>query len=375
MPNAPLQDLHVLELGTVLAIPAVGMFLAEMGATVLKVEPPAGDVTRTWYMAGEDNSRISAYFSSVNWGKQFITLDLRDPNNDTHLDRLLAWTDVLLVNFKPGDAEKFGLDEVIVRAMHPRIIYANLTGYGADNPRTGFDALVQAESGFQFLNRLPENEPTKMPVALMDLLAAHQLKEGILLALLERERTGKGSYVQVGLYQSGLAALANQAAAWLWAGAMPKPAGSDHPSIAPYGTAFQTADERLLVLAVGNDRQFASLCKVLGLRDIAQDPRFATNPARVQNRATLKSTLAYTISKHEAQDLLRELLEAQVPAGLIQNVPEALASPEAKDLLLGEPNSNRGLRTASFTLSNHPTALRLRPPQALGADNDDWLKV
>ena len=287
-----LKDLLVVELASVLAGPSVGMFLAELGADVIKVEHFAagGDVTRTWKLASEaaDDDR-PAYFCAVNWGKRSVGVDLRHAEGRAIVHDLARKADIVVASYKPGDAAKWEVDAATLMALNPKLIYADLTAYGDDDPRVGFDAIIQAEAGFTYMNGQPESGPTKMPVALMDLLAAHQLKEGILLALLTRARTGTGTHVSTNLLAAGLASLANQAANWLVAGHVPQRMGSEHPNIVPYGTIYPTADGRAIVLAIGNDAQFAQLCAALGLPELAADPDFAHNAARVRNRAALNA--------------------------------------------------------------------------------------
>jgi crotonobetainyl-CoA:carnitine CoA-transferase CaiB-like acyl-CoA transferase len=281
------------------------------------------------------------------------------------LHRLAAQTDIVIANYKPGDAEKLGVDYAALAADNPGLIYAHLTGYGPDNPRSGFDALIQAETGFVGLNGEPERPGLKMPVALIDLLAAHQLKEAILVALLERQSSGRGQLISVGLFQSGLVSLANQASAWLVAGQLPRRMGSEHPSIVPYGTVYTCADGFQLMLAVGSDVQFRALCQVLGCPEWAQDPRFASNPERVKNRALLHPLLQAQIAGRARQALLEALWQQQVPAGALHTVAEALAQPEAEPLgLIDAVTGLKGLRTLAF---EPPGGSRpLTPPPHLG---------
>lgn len=346
------KSLRVLELASVLAGPAVGVFFAELGAEVIKVENllTGGDVTRSWRLKQEaPDSDISAYFSAVNWGKRSLALDLRQPEALQIVQKLAGQADILIANYKPGDAEKLGVDYARLSALNPRLIYAHLTGYGPDNPRSGFDALIQAETGFVQLNGQADGPGLKMPVALMDLLAAHQLKEALLVALLERQFSGQGGYIPVGLFQSGLVSLANQAAAWLVARQDPQRMGSEHPSIVPYGTVYTTADQREIMLAVGNDRQFQLLCQALGCLELSQDPRFATNPQRVQFRQVLHPLLQAQIKNQERDSLLTSLWAVGVPAGALHTVAEALAQPEAEALLLESPAvAFKGLRSLAF---------------------------
>lgn len=374
MSNSPLAGLFVLELASVLAGPQVGQFLAELGAEVLKIEHPAtgGDVTRAWKTAGEDPAATtSAYFAAANWGKTSRLLDLTTPAGRAELLTLAAKADVVLASYKPGDAEKLGADYTTLRQHNPTLIYAHLTGYGPASGRAGYDAILQAETGFMHLNAAVDDDgrvgpPQKMPVALIDLLAAHQLKEGILTALYRRARTGQGALVEVSLAQSALASLANQATNWLVAGLNPQPIGSEHPSIVPYGTVFTAADGTRLVLAVGSDRQFALLMEVLGQPEIATDGRFRTNPARVRHRQELNDLLRHLIGAVNGPDLLAELERRHVPAGAVRDVAQALATPEAAPLLLHDAEGKAGgVRTAVFRLDGAALQVPLGLPPGL----------
>jgi crotonobetainyl-CoA:carnitine CoA-transferase CaiB-like acyl-CoA transferase len=368
------KSLRVLELASVLAGPAVGAFFAELGAEVIKVENllTGGDVTRSWRLRQEaPDSDISAYFSCVNWGKRSLALDLRQPEALQIVSQLAARADIVIANYKPGDAEKLGVDYASLSALNPGLIYAHLTGYGPDNPRSGFDALIQAETGFVMLNGEANGPGLKMPVALMDLLAAHQIKEALLVALLEKQFSGQGAYLPVGLFQSGLVSLANQAASWLVAKQDPRRMGSEHPSIVPYGTVYTTADQGQIMLAIGNDRQFQQLCQFLNCPEFSVDPRFATNPERVKFRQVLHPLLQAQIERLQREELLTGLCGLGVPAGALHSVSEALALPEAQALLLESPLAAgdasgciRGLRTLAFEPPGGKVALL--PPPHLG---------
>jgi crotonobetainyl-CoA:carnitine CoA-transferase CaiB-like acyl-CoA transferase len=367
--SLPFADLRVLELAAVLAGPQVGQFFAELGATVLKVEPPAGDVTRTWRTPGDDpDSSVSAYFAASNWGKTSVMLDLTEPEAQAALRRLAVEADVLIASYKPGDAEKFGVSYAQLAEANPRLIYAHLTGYGPASLRVGYDAVLQAETGFMHLNAAsPADPPQKMPVALIDLLAAHQLKEGILTALYQRERTGQGTYLAVSLHDSALASLANQGATWLVTGRDPLPLGSGHPGIVPYGTVYRAADGQRLVLAVGTDAQFRQLCSVLMRPHWAAEPRFATNPARVRHRHALEELLLVRIAELNGAALLHELARLGVPAGAVRTVGEALSQEAAQPMLLPPtlPDfPHPGLRTVAFRSSTWPVAGTLMAPPA-----------
>lgn len=375
-----LSDLTVIEFAGVLAGPSVGMFLAELGARVIKVENPAsgGDVTRHWTL-GDATSQSSddtpsPYFAAVNWGKESVALDFSVSADVEVARRLAAGADVVLVSYKAGDAEKFGLDYASVSAANPGVVYGEITAYGPDDERPGYDAVIQAATGFTYLNGEPDGPPLKLPVALMDVLAGHQLKQAILLALLRRERTGEGAQVSVSLVRSGLSALANQAANWLVAGVNPRRLGSGHPNIVPYGNSFATRDGSHLVLAVGTDRQFAGLCEVLGTPELADDERFATNPARVEHRAALEEILALRVGERDRDELLQLLAAGNVPAGPILDVAQALSAPAAGPLRHGteQPDGSRleGLRSVAFEPSPVYRPRDLTPPPRLGEHTD-----
>ncbi|MBU6121169.1 CaiB/BaiF CoA transferase family protein [Hymenobacter siberiensis] len=378
--NNPLPFAHfrVIELASVLAGPQVGQFFAELGAEVLKIESPAGDVTRTWKTSdetaatpGAEASSVSAYFSASNWGKRSLVLDLTTAAGQTELRRLVASADIVLASYKPGDAEKLRADYATLSQENPRLLYGHLTGYGPDNARAGYDAVLQAEAGFMFLNAAGSGQPAqKMPVAMVDLLAAHQLKEGLLTALFQRERTGRGALVQVSLLDSALASLANQAATYLVTGHDPQPLGSGHPSIVPYGTVYRAANGRQLVLAVGSDGQFRQLCAALSRPDLATDARFATNAARVAHRAELENKLTEAITVADGDALLADLERRAVPAGAVRSVGEALRQPSAAAMLLPVVGAGpAGLRTVAFRSSQWPEVVELSAPPALGTAN------
>lgn len=363
----PFQNLLVIELASVLAGPSVGQFFAELGATVVKVENPAtdGDVTRRWKLPEEDaGADRSAYFAAANWGKHSLALDLAHPDGRTVLHELAKRADVVIASYKPGDAEKLGMDFETLAALNPRLLYAHVVSYGPDDPRPGYDAVIQAESGFTFMNGAPDGPSVKMPVALVDVLAAHQMKEALLVGLIERERTGRGGRFTVSLLQAAVSALANQASNFLSAGHIPRRIGSDHPNIAPYGTVFETSDGEEIVLAVGTDRQFVALCEVLGVPELARSPQFATNQKRVRNRSFLHHLLAECITARPRRDLLDALAERRVPAGPVNDLKAVFKQKPAAALVLRDDASRLGgIRQAAFG-----ERLPLDPPPRYGAD-------
>ncbi|MEM7037360.1 MAG: CaiB/BaiF CoA-transferase family protein [Bacteroidota bacterium] len=365
-------DLLVVELASVLAGPSVGMFFAELGARVIKVEhhKNGGDVTRSWKLETEGEGDRSAYFSAVNWGKESVGIDLRTEKGRNLVYGLVEKADVVIASYKPGDAEKLGMDAETLRARNPRLIYADLTAYGAEDQRVGFDAIIQAETGFTHMNGSPDGPPTKMPVALMDLLAAHQLKEGILLALYGRLRSGEGAHIRTSLFQAGVASLANQATNWLVAKKIPARIGSAHPNIVPYGTAWSTRDGREIVLAVGNDAQFRRLCACLGAPEIAEDPKFRENQGRVRHRAELEAWLAAQVRSHDRDALLEALHAAKVPVGAVRDMPDVFAQPPAEAMLL-QGQSLTGVRSIALAGME---GLSLSEPPAMGVHTQAVLR-
>jgi crotonobetainyl-CoA:carnitine CoA-transferase CaiB-like acyl-CoA transferase len=343
------EGLKVVELASVLAGPAVGLFFAELGAEVIKIENKntGGDVTRTWKLPGEDpNSAHSAYYAAVNWGKTTWMCNLQDEIDRRRVLEEITSADIVISNFRPEAARKLGMDYETLSQIQPKLIYGEITGFGQDNPQPAFDVVLQAEAGFLFMNGSPEGDPVKMPVALIDLLAAHQLKAGLLIALLKREQTGRGSFVTVSLYDSAIASLANQATNWLIAGHIPQRMGSLHPNIAPYGDIFYTRDRKAIVMAVGSDRQFAALCACLGQAALASDDRFILNSDRLRNRKVLCVLLAKAIGEFDRDQIMEALHKAGVPCGSIRNMKEVFEMPAARALLLESftPEGQRQLR-------------------------------
>lgn len=333
-----LRKLKVVELAGVLAGPSVGMFFAELGAEVLKVENKKnnGDVTRSWKLPSESkDNKVSAYFSSVNYKKRYLWADFNDAEDFQKVQNELSVADIVIANFKKGDAEKFKLDYKTLSAKNPKLIYGEISGFGEDSDRVAYDLILQAESGFMFMNGTPDSGPVKMPVALIDILAGHQLKEGILLALLERTQTQKGCRVHVSLFDSALASLANQASNYLMQNHIPQPIGSKHPNIAPYGEIFETADDVKITFAIGSDAQFAKLCEVLKV-DLINHSEFATNPDRVKNRVHLETLLKPEIKKFEAQKLIGELHKKHVPVAEIKSLDKVFQSSKAQLMLRSE---------------------------------------
>lgn len=330
------SNLKVIELAGVLAGPSVGVFFSELGAKVIKIENPktGGDVTRSWKSEKENAAdKESAYYWSVNTGKEILFLDI---TNETDLNKFYSFiidADVLITNFKKGDDIKLKVTYSQLRTLNSQLIYASINGFGSDSKRTAYDLILQAEAGFMLINGEPESKPVKMPVALIDLLAGHQLKEAILISLLERERTKKGVHVSVSLFDSAIASLVNQATNWLIGGHLPEAIGSLHPNIAPYGELFFTKDYQTITFAIGNDKQFKALCDLLNVLELVSNSKFKTNQDRVKNRDELYELLNIEVEKMDFYDLYEECLRNEVPIGKLRNLKEVFELPEAKAML------------------------------------------
>lgn len=316
-----LSGVRVVDFSRVLAGPYATMMMADHGADVVKVESPAGDDTRHWAPPVDEDGH-STYFASVNRNKRSVVCDLRRPDGIARARTLAESADVLVENFRPGVMAGFGLDEPTLRRANPGLVYCTITGFGSSATLPGYDLLVQALGGLMSITGEPDGGPTKVGVALVDIITGSNALSGVLMALRARERTGRGVLVEVDLLTSLLSALTNQASSSLATDQSPPRLGNGHPSIAPYDVYL--AADRPLVIAVGNDRQFHRLCDVLRL-DLAADPRFATNADRVRDRDRLRVLLEESLRTDEAAVWVSALTRAQVPAGLVNTIPEAFA--------------------------------------------------
>lgn len=364
----PLDGVLVADFSRVLAGPSASMWLADLGARVVKVErPDTGDDTRAFGPPWAGSS--SAYFESANRSKESIALDLAHPDDAALARNLAARADVVLENFRTGSLARFGLDPDAVRAVNPRVVYCSITGFGsgAGAHLPGYDFLVQAVGGLMSITGDAGGEPRKVGVALVDLLAAKDAVIGILAALRHRDATGEGQHVEVDLLSSLLASLANQASSFLATGDAPRAMGNQHPSIAPYETL--RAADGMIAVAVGSDRQFRALSVALGVPAIADDPRFATNGARVGNRGELIAVLEDALASIPVDDAVERMLVDGIPAGRVGDIPSAFALAESLgleplvDVGEGHPAQVRHpVRYSGFTVAP-PTA-----PPALDAD-------
>jgi len=368
MAAAALDQVRILDFSRVLAGPLATMVLADLGAEVTKVERPGvGDDTRSWGPP-YDAHGTATYFLSVNRNKDAIALDLATPEGRGRARELALAADVLVENFRPGVMERLGLGYEQLTADRPELVYCSITGFGrgAGAELPGYDLLVQAVGGLMSITGEPDGPPQKVGVALVDVVTGLFASVGILAALRHRERTGEGQRVDVDLLSCLLAGLVNQGSAYTAAGVVPRRMGNAHPSIAPYD--LYATGEGELVLAVGNDRQFAALCGELGCAELTQDERFASNEARVAHRDVLRAELEQRLSAAPAADWAQRLLDAGVPAGEVNDVAGAFAlaerlglSPVAELPREGAPSVR--VPANPIRLSRTPPAYRTAPPR------------
>ncbi|MFZ5608455.1 MAG: CaiB/BaiF CoA transferase family protein [Pseudomonadota bacterium] len=380
----PLTHLKVLDLSRVLAGPWAGQILADLGAQVVKVErPDGGDDTRSWgppYMKRRDGSQsdTAAYFLAANRGKRSIAIDMAKPQGAELIRRLAQHSDILIENFKVGGLAKYGLDYPRLAADHPGLIYCSITGFGQNGPmapRAGYDFLIQGMAGLMSITGTPESGPVKVGTAVADLTTGMYAVIGILAALAHRARTGEGQHVDMALFDTQLSWLANQNLNYLVGGIVPGRLGNAHPSIVPYQD-FPTADGRLIV-AIGNDRQFARFAALLGHGEWSEEGRYASNAARVRGRDTLVPAIAAIMARETTQHWRRLLDEAGIPCGPINSIAEAFAEPTAvarglKVDMAHEEAGRLSLVANPIKLSATPLDYGL-PPPGLGAHSDEIL--
>ena len=371
MPEAnpgALAGLKVIDLSRVLGGPYCGQMLADHGAEVIKVEPPQGDETRLWGPPF-DQEGISAYFAGINRNKRTIALDLSKPEGRDVLLKLLEQADVLIDNFKTGTMEKWGIGYAdTLSKKFPRLIHARVSGFGADGPLGGFpgyDAMVQASSGLVSVNGSPESGPVRIGVPVVDLSTGMNACIGILMALYERVRSGKGQFVDATLYDSAIALHQPHAPNYFVAGAKPKLVGNSHGSLAPYSN-FPTKG-RNIVVGAGNDGQFRKLTQMLGKPELAADPRFKTNKDRVANRPALEAELRALTKDRDGESFAYELMENGVPSGAVMEVPDVMEHPHTKHRgMVWEKDGYRNVGNP-VKLSRTPASPRSKP-KPFGAD-------
>lgn len=367
----PLDGLTVLDLTRVLSGPYCTMLLGDMGARVIKIERPGtGDDTRAWgppFVGGE-----SSYFLSINRNKESVALDFKHPDGRRVLETLIAKADVLVENFAPGTLDRLGLGYDTLATRYPRLVYASITGFGATGPRRdrpGYDAVVQAEGGLMSLTGPADGEPYRLGVAIADIVAGLFAVQGITLALLVRERTGRGQFVDVGMLDSVVSLLTYQAGIHFTTGGTPMRSGNRHPSIAPYDT--YAASDGTLVLAIGNDGQWQTFCRLTGEAGLGADPRFATNAGRVRHECEWRPRLASLVAGRTRQAWIDLLVPEGVPCASVRTLDEVLRDPQvaAREMIQEIDHPAAGalkLLGVPIKLSETPGAVRTPPPR-LGA--------
>jgi crotonobetainyl-CoA:carnitine CoA-transferase CaiB-like acyl-CoA transferase len=376
-PAGPLAGLLVADFSRILAGPYSSMLLADMGAEVIKVEGPNGDDTRTWSppLRGDD----ATYYLAINRNKRSIALDFRDEDDRALAQELAARADIVLENFRPGGLAKFGLDYESVAATNPAVVYASISGFGSGGGAAlpGYDLIVQAISGLMSLTGDPDGSPYRSGISVFDVMSGMQATIGVLAALEHRNRTGRGQHVEVNLLATALSGMVNQTSAYVAGGVVPNRMGNSHPSLFPY-EPLPTADGDLIITA-GNNGQFANLCKVLGVPELADDPRFRTNQDRTANRDELRPLLVQRLGTRGRMEWFRDLLDAGVPAGPINTVDEGVAFAEQLGLdpvvWPGEDRSAAPSVRNPITFSETPARYDL-PPPALdehGKELREWL--
>jgi crotonobetainyl-CoA:carnitine CoA-transferase CaiB-like acyl-CoA transferase len=331
--TSPLSGLRVLELARILAGPWSGQLLADLGADVVKVEAPAGDDTRTWgppFVAAADGGHLdAAYFHSTNRGKRSIIADFTTEEGQALVRDLARHADVVIENFKVGGLKKYGLDYDSLKAINPRLIYCSITGFGQNGPyahRAGYDIMIQGLGGIMSVTGAPDGEPQKVGVAYVDIFTGTYATVAILASLRQRDETGMGCHIDMALLDVQAGLLQAHAMNYLVSGEPPKRFGNAHPNLAPY--QVMPVSDGYIILAVGNDGQFAKCCTVLGVPELARDPRFASNPGRVTNRAEMVPLLTARSAGFAKAELLAAFEAVGVPAGPINTVPEVFADPQ-----------------------------------------------
>jgi crotonobetainyl-CoA:carnitine CoA-transferase CaiB-like acyl-CoA transferase len=378
-PDGPLAGLLVADFSRILAGPYASMLLADLGAEVVKVESPTGDDTRTWVppVRGER----STYYLAINRNKRSIALDFKDADDVALAHELAARADIVIENFKPGGLTKFGLDYESVAGKNPAVVYASISGFGSTGGASlpGYDLIVQAISGLMSLTGDPDGEPYRAGISIFDVMSGMQATIGILAALRHRAATGDGQHVEVNLLSTALSGMVNQASAYVAGGVVPHRMGNSHPSLFPY-EPLPTADGELIITA-GNDGQFARLCKVLGVPELVDDPRFGRNQDRTANRDELRPLLVEKLKTRSRMDWFEELLAAGVACGPINTVDEGVAFAEKVGLdpvvMVGEGDAAVPTVRNPITFSATPARYDLPPPELdeHGADLRAWLSA
>jgi crotonobetainyl-CoA:carnitine CoA-transferase CaiB-like acyl-CoA transferase len=366
----PLDGLLIADFSRVLAGPYCTMLLGDLGATVIKVESPAGDETRSWLPPERDG--ISTYYLAINRNKRSIVLDFNDPADLQLARELASRADIFIENFKPGGLKRFGLDFEAIQQVNPKIIYASISGFGTAGGASlpGYDLIVQAMSGLMSLTGDPDGPPYRSGISVFDVMAGLQVTIGILAALNHRNRTGAGQHVEVSLLAAALSGLVNHTSAYVAGGVVPNRMGNAHPSLYPY-EPLPTADKELII-AAGNNGQFRKLCEVLELPDLPNDPRFAKTEERNRNREALRPLLVQRLRTRPASEWFQKLNAAGVPCGPINTIEGGVKFAQEIGL---DPLVEVGQGEAAVPMIRHPLTFSLTPPDyklpppALGQDS------
>lgn len=384
--NGPLKGVKVLDLSRILAGPTCTQLLGDLGASVIKIENPStgGDDTRQWgppYVEDEAGNRsdLSAYFMSANRNKKSVAIDIATPEGQAEIKRLASHADILIENFKPGGLAKYGLDYNSLSQEFPGLVYCSISGYGQTGPNSskpGYDLMAQGYGGIMSLTGDPEGAPMKVGVGIADVMCGMYATVGILAALRHRDLTGEGQQIDLALVDAQVAWLINEGANYLTSGQVPRRRGNGHPNIVPYDV-YETADGHV-ILAVGNDSQFRRFCAFIGHADLADDARFATNPARLENRDALNAILRPAMVQHPTQMVISELEARKVPVGPVQSLDQVfdtdqVAARQMKIAMQAQPGEVN-LIGNPLNLSRTPVTYRHAPP-VFGADTDRILNA
>ncbi|OUS34560.1 CoA transferase [Rhodobacterales bacterium 56_14_T64] len=384
LPHGALKGVKVLDLSRILAGPTCTQLLGDLGATVIKVENPksGGDDTRQWgppYATDHNgnDTDMSAYFMSANRNKLSVAIDIASPEGQQTIRDLAAQADILIENFKPGGLKKYGLDYASLRDELPGLIYCSISGYGQTGPNShkpGYDLMAQGYGGIMSLTGEPDGEPMKVGVGITDVMCGMYATVGILAALRHQEQTGEGQQIDVALVDSQIAWLISEGVNYLTSGQVPERRGNGHPNIKPYGV-YETNDGHV-ILAVGNDSQFGRFAEFLGLSGLTKDPRFSSNPARLQNREALDDILIPAVQRYSTQNIIENLEALKVPVGPVQNLQEVFASDQvaARDMQIAMETEAGPVQLIGNPLNFSRTPVTYRhAPREFGADSDEIL--
>ncbi len=382
-----LEGLKVLDLSRILAGPTCTQLLGDLGADVLKIENPVtqGDDTRSWgppYAEGQDGEAtdLSAYFICANRNKRSVAVDIATPEGQETIRKLAAKADIVIENFKPGGLKKYSLDYACLKEVNPEVIYCSISGYGQTGPNSskpGYDLMAQGFGGVMSLTGAPDGEPMKVGVGIADVMCGMYATVGILAALRHRDQTGEGQHIDLSLVDSQIAWLINEGTNYLNSGQVPQRRGNGHPNIAPY-QVYETAGDHVIV-ACGNDTQFQRLCQFLGLDDLASDPRFASNPARIENREALNAVLEPAFGALSAAQVVAGLEERAVPVGSVNRVDQVFETEQvaAREMMVQQMHGATGALVKMIgnplKFSQTPIAYR-RPPPSFGEHTDEVLE-